>query len=840
MSTELGANTTLSHYRIVSKLGAGGMGEVYLAEDVRLHRRVALKILPAELAANKDRMRRFEQEAQAAAALNHPNIAHIYEIGESEGINFIAMEFVDGQTLRQKIHEERTDLRKLLRLLQHAAEGLAKAHSAGIVHRDLKPDNVMVTRDGHAKVLDFGLAKLIEQQRVPSSDSSEVATAVMQQLSTPGSIMGTVGYMSPEQAEGKIKEIDQRSDIFSFGCILFEAATGKKPFEGESVVKSLHMVIYEQAPLISELNPSAPRELQRIVRRCLAKDPDDRYQSIREVAIELKDLRRELEGAAVDTTVPPTSQSQATAASASDSPPFAAATSPPATSLSTRASSAEYVVTGIRRHKITVLIIATVLIAGTLALLFYLRGRTNTAAIQSIAVLPFENRSGSSDTDYLSDGLADSLIYRLSQLPNLKVSPTSSVMKYKGQATDVSSIAKTLQVDAVMSGRLMQRGEDLSISVQLIDARTNKLIWAEQYDRKMSDLLATQREIASTITQKLELKLSGDASKGITKKYTNSNEAYQLYLKGRYSLAKRTKNEMQHAIEYFQQAINIDPNFALAYARISETYGSMPAYPYLSPNEAFPKAKSAAQKALELDPTLAEAHTFLAYSLAIYDWDWPGAEQEFKRGIELEPNNASAHFRYGQIYLAPMGRIDEATQEIKRGLDGEPLDINIGVTLAWAYFVKGDYDKGLEQALKTHELEPTHPLGRWMLALAYINKGMYPDAIALTEQSLAIDPTNQFALRDAGVAYAKSGRREKAEEMIARLRQIAKTQYVPANRIAAIYVALDEKDRAFEELNRALEMRDWEIFRLKVDAYWIPLRGDPRFKAMIKRLNLPE
>src|SRR5437588_8912970 len=305
MDKELIANSTLSHYRIVSKIGAGGMGEVYLAQDTKLDRKVALKILPAEVASNRDRMERFIREAKAAAALNHPNIAHIYEIGEHDGVNFIAMEFIDGQTLRQLIHSRRSELSKLLRYLQHAAEGLAKAHAVGIVHRDLKPDNIMITRDGHAKILDFGLAKLVEQPPMAGGDSSEVATAVMPQHSSPGTVMGTVGYMSPEQAQGKTQDIDQRSDIFSFGCILFEAATGKKPFEGGSVIKSLHMVVYEPTPPLANLNPAAPPELQRIVRRCLAKDADERYQSIKEVAIELKQLRRELQGAGLDSTVPP-------------------------------------------------------------------------------------------------------------------------------------------------------------------------------------------------------------------------------------------------------------------------------------------------------------------------------------------------------------------------------------------------------------------------------------------------------------------------------------------------------------------------------------------------------
>ncbi len=464
----------------------------------------------------------------------------------------------------------------------------------------------------------------------------------------------------------------------------------------------------------------------------------------------------------------------------------------------------------------------------------------NSERIDSIAVLPFENRSGSADTDYLSDGLAESLIYRLTQLPGLKVSPTSTVLRYKGSPSDVATIAKELEVDAIMSGRVAQRGDDLTISVELIDARTKKLIWAEQYDRKMADLLATQREIATTITQKLELKLSGNDARGITKKYTDSNDAYQLYMRGRHAFGKRTKDEMLRAIEYFQQAVKLDPKFGLAYARISETYGSMPAYPYLSPKEAFPEAKAAAQRALELDPTLAEAHTFLAYSLVIYDWNWAEAEPLFKRAIELDPNNVSAHFRYGQIYLASVGRLDEGLAEIKRGHDGEPLDINMGGALAWGYIITGQKDKALELARKNYELEPNHPIARWSMIDAYVENGMYKEAISVGERWLQADPGNQFALRGTGIAYAMDSRRDKAEEMIRRLRDLAKTQYVPTGRYAAVYAALGDKDKAFEELNTAFEERDWEVFRFNADHYWIPLRDDPRYNELVKRLNLPK
>lgn len=483
-------------------------------------------------------------------------------------------------------------------------------------------------------------------------------------------------------------------------------------------------------------------------------------------------------------------------------------------------------------------LLAIIVLAGFFGYRYFSPGASEQ--ISSIAVLPFENRSGNTDTDYLSDGLADSLIFRLSQLANLKVSPTSSVMRYKGKETDVAQIAKELKVDAVMSGRLVQRGDDLTISVQLIDSRTEKLIWAEQYDRKMSDLLATQREIATTITQKLQLKLAGDDAKGITKRYTDSNEAYQLYLKGRYHLAKRTKDDILKGIEYFQQAIKIDSNFALAYARISDAYMSMPAYPYMAPKEAFPHAKAAALRAVEIDPTLAEGHTFLAMTLAISDWNWPEAELEFKRGIELDPNNAAAHFRYGQIYLADMGRVDEAIVKVKQALELEPLDLNMGANLAWLFLFARKNDLALEQARKVYEMEPTFPVGRWMLGETYALSGMYDESIAINEQTLKTDPTSQFALRNVGFAYARSGRRREAEEVVQKFKDLRKTQYVLSYRFASLYAALGDKEEAFAELEKAFDEHDWQLQRIKVDPFMDPLRDDPRFKALLKRMNLPE
>jgi TolB-like protein/Flp pilus assembly protein TadD len=461
-------------------------------------------------------------------------------------------------------------------------------------------------------------------------------------------------------------------------------------------------------------------------------------------------------------------------------------------------------------------------------------------SIHSIAVLPFDNKSGNADSEYLSDGLAESLIYRLSQLPNLKVSPTSSVMRYKGKETDAIKIGNELGVNAVMSGRIVQRGEGLTISVELVDVDNNKLLWGEQYERKMSELLATQREIATEITNKLQLKLSGTDTKGLTKRYTNSDEAYQFYLKGRYHFAKRTKDDILKGVEYFQQAIKLDPNYALAYAGVADSYNGMTAYPYLSPKEAVPQAKTAAERALEIDPSLAEAHTALANSLACFDWNWVEAEREFKRALELNPNDSGTHWRYGMFYLMLLGRSDEAIAEGKRAVELEPLNLNNGANLSGMYFYGRQYDRALAEAKQVFDLDPNFIVGRWALSQAYIVKGMSAEAITLNEEALKKDPTNQVFLRFAGLAYAKAGRRREAEEIIDRFREIAKTQYVMSYHLALIYAGLGDPDKAFAELEKSFEARDYLLPRIKVEPFLDPVRGDPRFKVLLKRLNLPE
>lgn len=484
-----------------------------------------------------------------------------------------------------------------------------------------------------------------------------------------------------------------------------------------------------------------------------------------------------------------------------------------------------------------VAVLAVVLCVG---IYFYWNRAKPAAKIESIAVLPFQNKNSDADTEYLSDGLAESLIYRLSQLPGLKVSPTSSVMRYKDKDTDAIQIGNELGVNAVMSGRMVQRGEDLTISVELVDVRNKNLLWGEQFQRKMSELLATQREITTEIANKLQLKLSGDDARGLTKRYTNNDEAYQLFLKGRYHFARRTRDDVFKSVEYFQQAIKLDPNYALAYSALADSYNGMTAYPYLSPKEAVPLAKAAAKRALEIDPSLAEAHTALANSLACFDWNWEDAEREFKRALELNPNDSGTHWRYGMFYLMVLGRSEESIAEGKRAVELEPLNLNNGANLSGLYFHARQIDKAFAEAKQVYDLDPNFIVGRWALSQSSIMKGLNKETIELNEQALQTDPTNQVYLRFAGLAYAKAGRRKEAEQVISKYAELAKTQYVMSYHVAVIYAALGDKDKAFAELEKAFEAHDYLLPRIKVEPFLDPLRDDPRFKDLMKRLNLPE
>jgi TolB-like protein len=503
------------------------------------------------------------------------------------------------------------------------------------------------------------------------------------------------------------------------------------------------------------------------------------------------------------------------------------------------ASSAEYIVDEIRGHKRAAAIAAAIVLVCVSGFGYWflkIRGNSASAPIASIAVLPFQNKGSDADAEYLADGLTESLIYRLTQLPNLKVSPTSSVIRYKGDEPDIPKVAGELNVDAVMSGRIVQRGDGLTISVELVDARSDKLLWGEKYERKLSDLLATQREIASTITQKLQLKLSGNET-AINKQYTDNNEAYQLYLRGRFHFAKRTKAEIEQSIENFQQAINLDPNFALAYVGIAESYSVIPSYPYASPDECMPKAKAAVTKALELDPGLPEAHTVAAMIAATYDWDWAKADSEFKRSLELDPNLAITHYRYAWVYLSPLGRHDEAVAEMRRAMELEPLSIPQGANFAAVLMYARRFDEALDQARKTYALDQENPTARNWMCHALNQKQMYAESLSISEPTLGKGVNELLAA--AGFSYAMSGRKMDVEPIIERWRNAETRRYVDNYWTAITYAAMGDKDAAFAELDKAYKAHDWFMPRMMVDPFLDPLRGDPRFDEMVKRLKFP-
>ena len=833
MNKELEANTTLSHYRIVSKLGAGGMGEVYLAQDrSELERTVALKIVLAEVAGDKNRLHRFIQEARTVSNLNHPNILTVYEFGQAESTSFMATEYVDGVTLRQHVSNRRLKLVDVLDVAIQIVGALNAAHDAGVTHRDLKPENVMVRKDHIVKVLDFGLAKPPEPSLSEEIDS-EAGTKVLVHTE-PGIVMGTASYMSPEQSLGS--GVDQRTDIWSLGVVLYEMLAGVVPFQGKDIHRQI-IAIQEQEPIpLLQQVEGVPDRLEEIVAKCLAKERDERYQTAKDLLIDLRNLRRKLDvDAEIERTVAPAMRS--TSGGARSGTQAAQVSTASATRTT---SSAEYIVTGIKRHKLAAVVVALALSTGIVGLVLFARDGTSntTGTINSIAVLPFQNKSTLADTEYLSDGLAESLIYRLSRLPNLKVSPTSAVMRYKGAELDAQRIAAELGVQTVMSGRMSQRGESLSISVELIDAANNRILWGEQYERKMSDLLATQREIAAAITEKLQVKLSGESARGMTKHYTDSNEAYQLYLKGRFVWNKRTGDSLKQAVNFYKQAIEKDPNYALAYSGLAETYVLFSSYSVALPKDSMPQAKAAAQRALELDDSLVEAHTALAEYLNHYEFDRIGAEKEFRRAIELNPNYATAHQWFGNL-LTALRRFDEALVELKRAEELDPLSPIIASNLADTFSYARRYDEAIAQCKRILSLNPNFPIAHFSLGMAYLAKGMNPEGYAELRRYLELDPdpTGKGYL---GYWLAKSGQRGEAVKLLSELKQESTQRYVQSIALALIYLGLDDKEEAMVWLEREISERGANARYFAVVIELDSLRSEPRFKEMLKRMNLPE
>ena len=839
MNKELPAGSTLLQYRIVERIGAGGMGEVYLAQDTKLDRKVALKILPADLAANQERMRRFVQEAKAAAALNHPNIAHIYGIGESEGVNFIAMEFVDGQTLNAQIHRAKSELRILLKHLFQVADGLAKAHASGIVHRDLKPDNIMITRDGHAKILDFGLAKLLETagqkpDREEGFGSSEVATAMMPvQHSTPGVVMGTVGYMSPEQAQAK--PVDQRSDIFSFGCILYEAATGRKPFAGDSIVDTLHRIIYEPAPAITDFNPSASPELQRVIRKCLAKEPEKRYQTIRDTANDLEELLEAMKGVSdIERSMAPSMSTRSAIWSTGDD----VRTESTGSVSEQPASSAEYIVTGIRKHKLAAVIAVLVLVAGSIGIGLFLhaRNRNTGIAIDSIAVLPLVNASNDPNTEYLSDGISEALINSLTELQQLRVVARSTAFRYKNKETDPQQVGRELNVRAVLMGRVRQMGDMLNIQVDLVDATTGAQLWGQEYERKAADVLYIKQTIAQEVTEKLRLRLSGEEQRQLTKRDTTNAESFQSYLRGRYYWNKRSAEGIRKAIDQFQQALDRDPNYALGYVGLADSYTALEQYAGVASAETLPKARAALDRAIQLDDSLAEAHASSAF---IYQklWRWAEAEGEFRRAISLNPNYPTAHHWYA-YYFYVKRQFDHALREIKRAHELDPLSPVISENVALVYLIKNDLNSASEQCQRTIELDPNFADAHYVLGFIYLKRGRNEEATAEFRKAVELSGRAGTYLGNLGYCYAVTGRRAEALAILKELEEKYTRGESSGLFLAGVYAGLGDKDQAFVWLEKDFQQRSGQLPTVAWRPHFDGLRDDPRYADLLRRMEL--
>ncbi|UCC80165.1 MAG: protein kinase [Candidatus Zixiibacteriota bacterium] len=728
-------------YKILEKLGSGGMGEVYLAEDTKLNRRVALKFLPVHLSSDKALNARFINEARAAARLNHPNIVTIFEVNEYESRPFFVMEYVEGKSLTEIIGVDGLPYDQVIDITLQICEGSKEAHHAGITHRDIKPSNIIIDKKGRCRILDFGLAAVQSEDR----------------LTKTGSLLGTVEYMSPEQVRGE--KVDHRSDIFSLGVLLYEMLTGKLPFKGDYMAGVVYSIINEIPEMLDRHRPDISGEFQKIVDGALEKDLEIRYQQIDDLMTDLK-----------------------------------------------KCQSGQVLETPLKHYP-------------------------------SIAVLPFRDMSQQKDQEYLCDGVAEDIINALTHLEGLRVVARTSAFSYRGRDIDIREIGRKLNVQSLLEGSIQKTGDRLRITAQLINVSDGYHIWSEKYDRRLEDVFAIQDEISLNIVDRLKVRLLGEERAKLVKRGTSNQEAYMLYLKGRYFWNRRYEGGLQKAIEHFQQAIGKDPGFALAYSGLADGFAMLGTYSFLPPKKAFTMAKNAALKALEIDDSLPEAVTSLAYVNMFYDWDWEAAECGYKRAIELDPYYASAHEWYGML-LAITGRYDESIVEMSKARDLDPLGLIINAMLGWTYQCLEQYDDAIEQYQKTIEMDPNFTLAYFFCAVAYIRKSMYEEAIIASRKFVDLTGGSQSAMGVLGFSYASSGDSVKAHEILDRLKGLSVKMHVSPFYTGLIHGELNENDTAFEHLEKACEDREPFLVLIRCWHLIENLRSDERYYQLLKKIGL--
>jgi len=859
----------IGHYKISKRIGRGGMGEVYLASDISAGRKAALKLLPTQFTGDAERMKRFQQEARAVAGLNHPNILTIYEVGADSSLRYIASELIEGETLRQRLGRESMQLSEAVEIAIQVAGALAAAHEAGVIHRDVKPENIMLRPDGYVKVLDFGIAKLAEQE-VPVTMAKEEALLLVE--TNLGSVLGTVRYMSPEQARGA--HVDRRTDIWSLGVVLYEMVTGHVPFTGDTPQKVMSSILEKEPPPLTNYLAHSSAALQQIISKTLRKDRDERYRSAHHLLKALKDLRRNLEfesffmngffdevkrrkvyrvAAAYIIAAAGIIQLASAAFPAWDLPNSALRLVimllligfPLAlvlgwifdlTPQGIRATPTAAL--GTHRRSNVIMLVAAGVIISAVAGLFLLPRVSAHKVDKSIAVLPFENASNEPNTEYLSEGISEALINSLSELQQLRVIARPTAFRYKGKDVDPRQVGRELGVTAVLTGKVRQMQDALNVQVDLVDAVTGAQIWGAGYDRNIADLVAVKQAIAQEVTAKLKLKLSSQEQRRLVNRDSTNAEAYQFYLRGRYFWNKRTSDGIKQAIEHFRQSVERDPNFALGYVGLADCYIGLTFYNFAAPHETMPKAKESAIKALALDNTLAEAHTSLAHVLTNYDWNWSEAEKEFKRSIELKPDYATAHEWYAIHYLTATCRLEEAVQEMKKALELDPASLVMNTFMGATLYYAGRYDEAIDQCRRTIQMDPNFAVAHWHLGLAYEQKQALDAATEEFKKAISQSGGSPLMRAALGRAYAESQKKHEANEMLNELNELAKREYVSAYELATIYVALGNNEQGFQLLAKAYAEHSFHLVNLNVSPQFKSVRSDPRFQNLVQRIGL--